>query len=194
MEPQEADEAARLYVRSWQAGYKGLLPQYYLDLLSPERWKDSFEGLPGSFVLTEGGVIAGHSCARPAADEKMPGWGEVHTLYVLPEYWGRGFGTALLDNSVRWLKNQGFDRIYLWALEGNVRARRLYEKYGFTPTTDMLLCQVGNAEVTYDIFGIMREAHSRIPNLIKWGHYGKDDFDSPCGRHGNTLRHKDKAA
>lgn len=35
MEPQEADEAARLYVRSWQAGYKGLLPQYYLDLLSP---------------------------------------------------------------------------------------------------------------------------------------------------------------
>lgn len=104
MEPQEADEAARLYVRSWQAGYKGLLPQYYLDLLSPERWKDSFAGLPGSFVLTEGGVIAGHSCARPAADEKMPGWGEVHTLYVLPEYWGRGFGTALLDNSVRWLK------------------------------------------------------------------------------------------
>ena len=101
MEPQEADETARLYVRSWQAGYKGLLPQYYLDLLSPERWKDCFAGLPGSFVLTEGGVIAGHSCARPAADEKMPGWGEVHTLYVLPEYWGRGFGTALLDNSVR---------------------------------------------------------------------------------------------
>ena len=99
MEPQEADEAARLYVRSWQAGYKGLLPQYYLDLLSPERWKDSFEGLPGSFVLTEGGVIAGHSCARPAADEKMPGWGEVHTLYVLPEYRGRGFGTALLEKS-----------------------------------------------------------------------------------------------
>ncbi len=130
MEPQEADETARLYVRSWQAGYKGLLPQYYLDLLSPERWKDSFAGLPGSFVLTEGGVIAGHSCARPAADEKMPGWGEVYTLYVLPEYWGRGFGTALLDNSVRWLKNQGFDRIYLWRWDGNVRARRLYEKYG----------------------------------------------------------------
>ena len=27
MEPQEADEVARLYVSSWQAGYKGLLPQ-----------------------------------------------------------------------------------------------------------------------------------------------------------------------
>ena len=100
--------------------------------------KTASRGFPAAFVLTEGGVIAGHSCARPAADEKMPGWGEVHTLYVLPEYWGRGFGTALLDNSVRWLKNQGFDRIYLWALDGNVRARRLYEKYGFTPTADAL--------------------------------------------------------
>ena len=78
----------------------------------------------------------------------MHGWGEVHTLYVLPEYWGRGFGTALLDNSVRWLNSCGFDRVYLWALDTNTRARRLYEKYGFTPTTDTLLCQVGNAEVT----------------------------------------------
>lgn len=148
MEPCDADEVARLYVKSWQAGYKGLLPQYYLDLLSPDRWKDKFAGLPGSFVLTEGGVIAGHSCARPAADERMPGWGEVHTLYVLPEYWGKGFGTALLDNSVKWLEQQGFDRIYLWALDTNVRARRLYEKYGFTAAPDTLLCQVGNAEVT----------------------------------------------
>lgn len=148
MAADDVEEVSRLYVRSWQAGYKGLLPQFYLDLLSPERWQIAFTGQPGSFVLTEGGVIAGHSNARPAADEKMPGWGEVQMLYVLPEFWGRGFGTALLDNSVQWLKKQGFDRIYLWALDGNVRARRLYEKYGFTPTSDTLLCQVGNVEVT----------------------------------------------
>ena len=71
----------------------------------------------------------------------------MHTLYVLPEFWGRGFGTALLDNSVEWLHSQGFRRVYLWALETNVRARRLYEKYGFAPTSDELICQVGNAEV-----------------------------------------------
>lgn len=148
MDASEAEEVARLYVRSWQEGYKGLLPQYYLDLLSPDRWKDCFTGLPGSFVLTEGGVVAGHSCARPAADEKMNGWGEVQTLYVLPEYWGRGFGTALLDNSVRWLNSRGFDRVYLWALDTNARARRLYEKCGFEATSDVLLCRVGNVEVT----------------------------------------------
>lgn len=164
MELSDAEDVARLYVKSWQAGYKGLLPQYYLDLLSPERWKDMFAGLPGSFVLTEGGVIAGHSCARPAADEKMPGWGEVHTLYVLPEYWGRGCGTALLDNSVRWLDSCGFDRVYLWALDTNTRARRLYEKYGFTATSDKLRCQVGNVEVTDIRYILENNSGFRIHN------------------------------
>lgn len=163
MEPRDADEVSRLYVKSWQAGYKELLPQYYLDLLSPDRWKDKFAGLPGSFVLTEGGIIAGHSCARPAEDERMPGWGEVHTLYVLPEFWGKGFGTALLDNLVKWLEKQGFERIYLWALDTNTRARRLYEKYGFTATSDALLCKVGNAEVT-DIRYIWNTARSAQHN------------------------------
>ena len=70
----DVDEVSRLYVRSWQAGYKGLLPHDYLDSLSCERWQIAFSGQSGSFVLTEGGVIAGHSNARPAADPKMPGW------------------------------------------------------------------------------------------------------------------------
>ena len=48
MEPQEADETARLYVRSWQAGYKGLLPQYYLDLLSPSAGKTASRGFPAA--------------------------------------------------------------------------------------------------------------------------------------------------
>lgn len=148
MKPSEAEDVARLYVRSWQAGYKGLLPQYYLDLLSPEHWRDKFTGLPGSFVLTEGGIIVGHSNARPAADEKMPGWGEVHTLYVLPEYWGRGYGTAMLDYSVRWLDSCGFGQVYLWVLDTNTRARQLYEKFGFSATSEELRCRVGNVEVT----------------------------------------------
>ena len=141
-------EVGSLYVRSWQEGYKGLLPQDYLDGLDSWRWNSKFTDLPGSFVITDGDIIAGHSCARPAADEAMPGWGEVWTLYVLPEYWGCGFGTALLENSVNWLNSQGYDRVYLWALEGNTRARRFYERRGFTQTTDELKCDIAGITVT----------------------------------------------
>lgn len=145
-----ADEAevGRLYVRSWQAGYKGLLPQAYLDGLEASRWNSKFTDLPGSFVITDGDTIAGHSCARAAADEAMSGWGEVWTLYVLPEYWGKGFGTALLENSVSWLNGQNFDRVYLWALDSNTRARRFYEHRGFSETSDTLQCDIAGITVT----------------------------------------------
>ena len=141
-------EVGRLYVRSWQEGYKGLLPQAYLDGLDAWRWDGKFTDLPGSFVITDGDIIAGHSCARPVADEAMPGWGEVWTLYVLPEYWGKGYGRALLDNSVSWLNEQGFDRVYLWALESNTRARRFYEHSGFVQTQDTLQCDIAGITVT----------------------------------------------
>lgn len=141
-------EVGRLYVKSWQSGYEGLLPQDYLDGLEDWRWNSKFTGLPGSFVITDGDKIVGHSCARPSADEAMSGWGEVWTLYVLPEYWGKGYGRALLQNSVDWLREQGFERVYLWALDTNIRARRFYEKQGFRENGDTISCEIGGVTVT----------------------------------------------
>ncbi len=148
MRPEDEEEVSRLYVKSWREGYKGMLPQEYLDGLDGWRWNKKFTGLDGSFVLTYGGEIAGHSCARAAADKEMNGWGEVWTLYVLPEYWGRGFGTALLDNAEKWLSGLGFGDIYLWALETNVRARRFYESRGFAPGADTIQCGIAGITVT----------------------------------------------
>ena len=143
----DAAEVSRLYVKSWREGYKGLLPQEYLDSLPEDKWERSFVGSAGSIVMTDGGIIVGHTNARPAADEKMSGFGEVHTLYVLPEYWGQGCGTALLRHSVEWLSGLGFVGIYLWVLDSNTRARRFYEKNCFAETEDVLLCEVGGVIV-----------------------------------------------
>lgn len=148
MTADDAAEVSWLYVRSWQAGYRGLLPQEFLESLRQDRWLHSFAGQAGSFVLTDGGVIVGHLNARPAADPKMARWGELHTLYVLPEYWGRGCGGLLLERGVEWLRGQGLSPVYLWALETNTRARGFYEKHGFAPTADRLLCEIGGVQVT----------------------------------------------
>lgn len=148
MRPEDEAEVSRLYVKSWQEGYKGLLPQEYLDGLDGWRWNSKFTGLDGSFVVTDDEKIVGHSCARASSEEKMSGWGEVWTLYVLPEYWGRGYGTALLENAVEWLSGQGFGRIYLWALETNLRARRFYESRGFSLSSDTLQCEIASITIT----------------------------------------------
>ncbi len=148
MTESDDEEVSELYVKSWKAGYDGMLPPDLLADLSPERWRGRFAGGAGSFVLTEGGVIVGHSLARRSEDEKKQGWGEIHTLYILPEYWGRGYGGALFDHSVNWLIRQGYEDIFLWVLNTNMRARRFYEKHGFHETADLILCEVGGERVT----------------------------------------------
>jgi GNAT superfamily N-acetyltransferase len=44
---------------------------------------------------------------------------------------GKGVGSALLDRSVAWAKEQHSDRLTLSALVTNARARALYERKGF---------------------------------------------------------------
>ena len=61
-----------------------------------------------------------------ARDPAMHGWGEVVSIYVLPECTGLGYGKALFAHAVHHLRENGFFKIYLWVLEENHRARAFY--------------------------------------------------------------------
>lgn len=144
-------EVDALYVQAWKVGYKGLLPQEFLDGLTSkivDRSPKSYFFDEGSFVILDGERIAAHCHARPAAEDKMSGWGEIHTMYALPEYWGKGFAGELLEYAVERLHERGFAGVYLYILKGNERAARFYQKHGFTPTADTIQCTVGGVIVT----------------------------------------------
>ena len=49
---------------------------------------------------------------------------------------------------MRQLKEKGYSKIYLWVLEKNERARRFYEKNGFTWNGDRLEGEEGGRKVT----------------------------------------------
>jgi [ribosomal protein S18]-alanine N-acetyltransferase len=74
------------------------------------------------------GVLVGFGGAWLVMDEA-----HVTTLGVHPEYRGRGIGerlfVAILAEAIR----RGVQRASLEVRESNESARRLYEKYGFTP-------------------------------------------------------------
>jgi RimJ/RimL family protein N-acetyltransferase len=55
-------------------------------------------------------------------------------MWVRPGFRHRGVATDLLKAVLRRLLNRGFVTIWLWVLDGNEPARRLYEKCGFTST------------------------------------------------------------
>ena len=60
----------------------------------------------------------------------------LRTLYVVPEHWRTGIGTALHDHALERLSARGCGRAKLWTLEENWNARRYYEKRGWTLTDE----------------------------------------------------------
>ena len=131
-EPDDAMAVARVHVRSWQAAYRTLLPDDYLDQLRPEdrAQKYDFATLdplkPRTIVAAEEGLILGFATTAPSREPDLPGHGELCALYVDPEQWGRGIGIALVSAARANLFGLGFRNAVLWVLAGNVRAERFY--------------------------------------------------------------------
>lgn len=146
-----------LYAASWKAGYEDLLPKPLLDNLEPQKYEELSltNGFldEGSFVAVEDGKVVAHCHAR-AADEvqlsdpsRAGSWGEIHTLYAHPDYWRKGYGSAVFEFAENWLREQGFANAYLYVLEGNSRAERFYKSHGYFPNGDTLCCDLDGVVV-----------------------------------------------
>jgi GNAT superfamily N-acetyltransferase len=131
-EPIDAMAVAGVHVRSWQAAYRGLLPNEYLDELRPEDRAERYDFAtrdprkPHTIVALGEGVIRGFATTAPSRDSDLPGYGELGALYVDPGYWGRGIGVALISAARDRMVGLGLENALLWVLLGNVRADRFY--------------------------------------------------------------------
>jgi ribosomal protein S18 acetylase RimI-like enzyme len=59
------------------------------------------------------------------------GYGHLAKLYVLPDHAGEGLGRQLHDIAVEEMRSAGYRHLWLWVLEGNTRARGMYERRGW---------------------------------------------------------------
>lgn len=136
-EPADALAVARVHVRSWQAAYRGLLPDSYLDSLRPEDRAAKYDFThadtqrPHTLVAVEAGQIVGFATTMPSPDAGTSHLGELAALYVDPEHWHSGFGLALITAARAHLVAAGYTQAVLWILAGNARAARFYEKDGW---------------------------------------------------------------
>jgi GNAT superfamily N-acetyltransferase len=118
---------ARIHVRAWQAGYRGLLPAAYLDALRAEdraaRYTFARLDGPRTTVAVIDGAIAGFATTSGA---------ELSALHVDPDAWRRGIGSALIARARADLAAAGVVEAHLWLLAGNQRAQQFYERDGWT--------------------------------------------------------------
>jgi diamine N-acetyltransferase len=71
---------------------------------------------------------------------------ELVRLYILPEYFGRGVGEALMRACLEEAKQAGFQTIWLGVWENNHRAQAFYRKFGFQVVGEHIFQLGGDAQ------------------------------------------------
>lgn len=131
----EADDrlaVSEIYEASWKYAYRDILPREYLERIPAGRWVSGLDlGGRTHLVMLDGGRYIGAACCCASRFSEFDGWGEIVSLYLLPEYMGRSCGKPLLEAAVSALAARGYRDIFLWVLEENRRARAFYEKMNF---------------------------------------------------------------
>ncbi|MEX1006201.1 MAG: GNAT family N-acetyltransferase [Acidimicrobiia bacterium] len=129
--PGEGTAISRVRVGSWQAVYRGLMPDELLDGMTVDgsHWDEAILSATAQtslLVIDDGGEIVGFSVLGPDRDGAED-TGEIVAIYLQPGVWDQGYGWALMEHSVVELRDHGFRRAVLWVLSTNDRARRFYE-------------------------------------------------------------------
>lgn len=131
----EEDAKGKAYVHctAWKEAYRGLLNASFLDArtleFSEERALNAFRAGVSTLLAKDGDEVIGFADYGPCRDEDMQEAGEVYAIYLLGAYYGKGIGARLMNAALRGMPDN--DEVVVWVLEGNERAIRFYEGFGF---------------------------------------------------------------
>lgn len=130
--PRDAHAIATIYVDSWRADYRDILPGAYLSSLSVDQMVHTVRRNltdPRTFYLIAEGDrgAVGYLSAGPERGQDPVYTSEIYELYLLPGNQRQGFGRELLAHAARRLYQAGYYTLLVWVLARNPN-RRFYEK------------------------------------------------------------------
>lgn len=134
------DEASLAYIQTegWKAGFQGILSDEILQRCTQlDRVTAMYrhmleEKIANGYLLKVDGephCIAWWDATR---EKDMPVYAELICIHSLPNRWRMGYGSHMMETVLRDIKAAGYSKVMLWVFEENARARRFYEKHGFT--------------------------------------------------------------
>ena len=129
------DDFSRVHALSWQVAYRGILSDDFLAERTPENRAAALRSAfpqrsnEHSFLVHVDNVPAGVLTLALPEEAKA---GEIKAFYLLKEFQGQGFGTAMMNAALQKLRTLGCREVFLWVLEENRTARAFYERHGFS--------------------------------------------------------------
>ena len=131
----DAEGVARVYVRSWRATYRGLVPAATLGRMNESSetpyWRRAL-ARPAQRAVVAVGAGQGVVGFLTAGADRSGGdrfTAEVYTLYLLPGLTRRGIGRRLMAAAAEQLLADGYKKARVWALRDNP-SRAFYPALG----------------------------------------------------------------
>ncbi|RYD38441.1 MAG: GNAT family N-acetyltransferase [Verrucomicrobiaceae bacterium] len=136
--PDDCRHIADIQVRGWQAAYRGIIPDDFLDRLDPAGrvgvWRMFVESRKGKMLISRRGPdINGFCHLIPSRDEDSDGIAEIAAIYIDPDHLRHGYGRQLCEKAFTLAARQGYRSLTLWVLTENRRGRAFYEAMGMLP-------------------------------------------------------------
>ncbi len=123
---EDSNELAHAIALVWNTMYKGIVDDDFLKGLldnetinnSAEKLKNSINSQPNYYVLTLQDKIIGWIYYTLDSD-KYENAAEIHSLYVLKEYQGNGYGRLLYNYAIKNIMKKGIKKLIIGCLDGN---------------------------------------------------------------------------
>lgn len=135
----DAPVIAAIHAASWQHAYRGILPDAYLDSLSPDdrlpmwtRILATGESPMHVGVAEMEGQVVGFYSIGPSDEGDPADVQMLSTIYLLPALERRGVGRALLTDAEGQMRSRGATSGALRVITANEGTRRFYERLGWT--------------------------------------------------------------
>lgn len=133
----DAEAVQRVARAAWHAAHEQIIGAEAVDELL-DRWYDR-EGLrkritrddAPMFLAIDDGEVVGFTQGVPGEDNNNPADAVVGSIYVLPEYWGEGIGTELLNRLFDAFRENGWTSVCLAVMAENDVGRSFYDTHGF---------------------------------------------------------------
>jgi len=94
----------------------------------------------------------GHAVGMASVGEAgIGGAGSVTSFWVHPPARGKGVGDALLLATIESARAAGYNELFLWVVENNDHAQKLYERHGFKRTGATQMVRPGDDRLEYEM-------------------------------------------
>ena len=149
-------EISEFLVHCWKSTYENVINDEYLSSMRTDYWVDflykKFQKKEIDCLIAEiDGEVKGVCVFGNSITGKFPDDGEIISLYVLPEYSGKGMGHQLFTLALSELKEKGFQSSIVCVFNANLKATQFYKNHGFVAMLENEIITMGKQEMSYSV-------------------------------------------